>query len=442
MINKFLPDLFENLNSQNIKYCVWGNYEFLPVHLNGSDLDIVVKEKHKDIFKSILKKCIRKYNGRIISYFNTNHSEHFRILGINDSDSWGILIDVMYEQLYFYGNVYLSNYWIWNFTSKHKNIIVNHLGFSYLAGFLKELLHNGNIKDKYFLNSISEIQKNQKLYEHFIISSYGENFFNTLLFELKKPKKEINLNLLRKKLKNNVIKSKWVFLINFISKLKRLFNQPGFTIAFLGVDGSGKSTIIEYIKPTLNNAFHKAVYYEHMRPNKLPSIAYLFGKKENFNNPVNKPHEGKASGFVGSLFRLLYYLLDYTIGFYLKIWPKIATRSCVWIFDRYYYDFLIDPLRSRIKIHKWIIKLGQLIIPEPDLILCLGTNANSIHKRKPELTLNEIERQVLELKIFCETHQKAVWIDTGKDIAISSEFALDLIIKMMSKRFEKVYINK
>ena len=181
--------------------------------------------------------------------------------------------------------------------------------------------------------------------------------------------------------------------------------------------------------------FENGVKYEHMRPNKLPSIARLFGKKETFNGPVSNPHSSSTSGFIGSLVRWLYYLVDYTFGFYLKIWPIKSTKTCVWIFDRYYYDYLIDPKRARIKLPTWILKLGQFLIPEPDLILCLGTDAQLIHNRKPELTLQEVERQVDNLKKFSKSHNRAVWIDTGKDVDTSSKDTMEAIINMMSKRF-------
>ena len=86
------------------------------------------------------------------------------------------------------------------------------------------------------------------------------------------------------------------------------------------------------------------------------------------------------------------------IWFLFKSLAKKAIRCCVWMFDRYYYDYLIDPKRGKIKLPRWLLKLGQFFIPEPDMILCLGTNAESIHRRKPELTLIEVERQVVELK--------------------------------------------
>ena len=201
------------------------------------------------------------------------------------------------------------------------------------------------------------------------------------------------------------------------------------------------STIINKISPILNQAFHKSIFYEHMRPNKLPSLAKLFGKKEEFNTPVTNPHASSPSGLLGSLLRWLYYTVDYTYGFYSKVLPKKAIRCCVWMFDRYYYDYLIDPKRGKIKLPRWLLKLGQFFIPEPDMILCLGTNAESIHRRKPELTLIEVERQVVELKKFCDSHKRAVWIDTGEDIKTSSNDALNKIISMMSKRFKSTNIS-
>ncbi len=443
MNNNFLPYFFEALNSQSIQYCVWGNYEGLPTSLNGSDLDILVKESNKINFKSILNDSLKIFNGKIVSYFYTQHSEHYRIAGIYEGKSWGIMIDVIYEEFYYKGKVYIPADWIWDFTTKHNDITVNDLGFSYLAGFLKELLHNGVVKDKYFLNSIAEIKKKPQKYKLFFISVYGESFFKLLVSEFKKQKIYISLSILRQKGKKNIGASKFFIFTNNFRKLKRLLcSSPGFTIAFLGTDGSGKSTIIEKIKPPLNDAFHNAVYYEHMRPNRYPSIARLMGKKEEFSGPVTNPHGSEPSGFLGSLVRWSYYMLDYTFGFYLKVWPKKAIRSCVWIFDRYYYDYLIDPKRGRINLPQWILKLGQFIIPEPDIIICLGADAQTIHNRKPELTLKEVERQVAELKRFCNSHKRVVWIDTGNSIEKSSTDALEAIIKVMAKRFEWVKLTE
>lgn len=441
-LNEILSYFFKSLNDKNIKYCVWGNYTFLPESLNGSDLDIVIHGKNKIEFKNCFDKFINQFNGKVVSFFKTHNTVHYRIIGIYNNSPWGIMIDVIFDEFYYKDKIYFPSKWVWSIRKNHNGIIVNDIGFSYLAGFLKELLHKGFIKDRYLINVIAELKTNSFRYEIFLNEVYGIDFTKILLKEFEKKVELINIKLLRKLALKSLKSNEIAFNTKGFQKYKRIIRQPGFTIAFLGTDGSGKSTIIENIKPPLIDGFHNAIYYEHMRPNKLPSIARLLGSKEEFNSPVTNPHGSKTSGFLGSLFRWSYYMLDYTFGFYLKIWPKKAIRSCVWIFDRYYYDYLIDPKRARIKLPQWIIKFGQLLIPEPDLIICLGTDAQVIHERKPELTLEEVERQVCALKKFCESHKRAVWIDTGKDIDTSTSDAIEAIINMMAKRFEALNLSK
>jgi hypothetical protein len=221
-----------------------------------------------------------------------------------------------------------------------------------------------------------------------------------------------------------------------VFKLKRIFKKTGYAIAFMGTDGSGKSTIIQKIIPVLNEAFHNGIYYEHLRPNYIPSLAVLLGKKKREGAAVvnNNPHGNQPSGFLGSLFRLNYYLLDYTIGYMVKIFLKKSVKSCVWIFDRYYYDYYIDPKRNCISLPPWIVKFYGYIVPSPDLIICLGTDANVIRNRKPELPLSEIKRQVLALKVFAQKEKKAIWIDSGCSEDETVCMTMDAICKMMEKR--------
>jgi thymidylate kinase len=436
----FLTDFFENLNLGEIKYCVLRNYQSLPFSCDGSDLDILINKKDSSVFFNLIKEIADNHNGKIISIIDSSICPRLCVLG-NKEGGWGIMIDLHYDLISYRGYTIFSNKNVWSNTFKYNGQIaaLNKIADG-LVGLFKELLNNGSCDEKYF--------------NDFKNSSIDKVFLNEVFQDIQKPELiPILLDIKNQSYSKNEIKRLVKVLNRYFprkrkeslkkySKFSRLFKQPGFAIAFLGADGSGKSTIIERIKPALNDAFHNAVYYEHMRPNKLPSIARLMGNKEEFNGPVSNPHGSSSSGFFGSLLRWSYYMLDYTFGFYLKIWPKKAIRSCVWIFDRYYYDYLIDPKRGRIKLHRWILKVGQFIVPQPDLILCLGADAASIHKRKPELTLKEVERQVLELRTFCDSHKNAVWIDTGKSIDESSNDTLDTIIVMMAQRFESFKLKE
>lgn len=434
----FLPQFFNTLNNKNIQYCVLRNYQSLPESTGGSDLDILINKKDVEKFIAIMSEISNNYRGNIVSIISSDICPRICVLG-NEGTGWGIMIDLHYDEISYRGYTILSNKNVWKNTFQYNTIFALNKKADALIGLFKELLNNKTCKEKY--------------YNDFKNLALDEDFLNEVFHPIQKPEiipilfQSKNISYSKNEL-NRLVKAldisfpkKRINSIKNISKFTRLFKQPGYTISFLGTDGSGKSTIIENIKPALNYAFHNAVYYEHMRPNKFPSIARLMGNKEEFTGPVSNPHGSSTSSFFGSLMRWWYYMLDYTFGFYLKIWPKKAIRSCVWIFDRYYYDNLIDPKRGRINLPRWILKLGQYIIPEPDIILCLGADATTIHLRKPELPLKEVERQVKELKRFCSSHKRATWVDTGKSIDESSNDAMKIIIEVMAKRFESVKLT-
>jgi len=438
--NNFLPQFFDELKSQNLQYSVLRNYQYLPNSTGGSDLDMLINKADAGKFLEILKNISKKTNGAIISVISSEICPRICLAGSYNS-GWGVMIDLHYEEITYRGYTILSNNIIWKNTYTLDNgVSVLGQKADALVGLFKELLNNGTCQQKYY-----DDFKKLSTEESFLKSVFGdigkEDIISPLLHCQQNTYSDNEIHRLNTAL-NKEFPRKSLSLKSKAEKFERFSKQPGYSIAFLGTDGSGKSTIIEKITPTLNDAFHNAVYYEHMRPNRFPSIARLMGKKEEFSGPVTNPHGSEPSGFLGSLLRWFYYMLDYTFGFYLKVWPKKAIRSCVWIFDRYYYDYLIDPKRGRINLPQWILKLGQFIIPEPDIILCLGADAETIHNRKPELTLVEVERQVAELKRFCSSHKRAVWIDTAKSIEQSSTDAMETIIKVMAKRFESVKLNE
>jgi len=218
-------------------------------------------------------------------------------------------------------------------------------------------------------------------------------------------------------------------------RLGRLLRPPGFVLAVLGTDGSGKSTIIRGVGPVMEASLHKKPVYEHLRPNLLPSIARLLGRPRRVG-PVTDPHASEVSGVWGSLARLVYYSIDYVLGYWLKVHPAKVKRQNIIVFDRYYYDYLIDPHRSRIRLPGWVIRAVGTIIPRPDLILCLGAAACTIHARKPELPLEEVRRQVEALRQFCDRNKRAVWIDTGCSVQESVNEAIEAITSRMAARYE------
>jgi len=196
--------------------------------------------------------------------------------------------------------------------------------------------------------------------------------------------------------------------------------KRGITIAFVGTDGSGKSTVIKHITPWLESINANGVHYEHLRPNWLPPLGAVAGKSSNEDSgPVVDPHGQKPSCFLVSLVRLGYYSLDYCVGYWRKIIPLCRKDGQVCLFDRYFYDIEIDSRRMRIALPAWILRVVLKLLPEPDIVLCLGTDPNLIYERKPETSLEEVTRQLTHLKSLCKNNKRAVWVDTGDSIETS-----------------------
>jgi len=196
--------------------------------------------------------------------------------------------------------------------------------------------------------------------------------------------------------------------------------KRGITIAFVGTDGSGKSTVIEHITPWLESINTNGVHYEHLRPNLLPPLGAATGKSYNKDSgPVLDPHGQKPSGVLGSLVRVMYYSIDYCVGYWRKIIPLCRKDGQICLFDRYFYDIEVDPRRMRIALPTGILRGVFKLLPKPDLVLCLGADPNVIYERKPETSLEEVTRQVTYLKTLCKKNKRAVWVDTGESIEAS-----------------------
>lgn len=437
MENKFLTDFFSLLKLEKINYCVLRNYEGLPNSLNGSDLDILVSKTDLVMFYNILNNILELNNGKVIVKYG-ELTPRICVAGVINNQYYGIQFDIHENILpYQTSNMFPVDFLL-SRTNNYNDILVANDDDANLIAFLKEILYNSNCKEKYFLEAKKSWHKNQDLYEDLLLPVYNENFISLLSSTLSSDFQNTNISDLSNYARALLTKGISVKTRNLKSKIARFyrfFNPPGFTIAIMGTDGAGKTTIIEKIKEPLNEAVHNSLFYEHMRPNLIPNIAQLFGKKKQ-EGPVINPHSSKASGVLGSLFRLFYYSFDYIFGYLIKVYPMMVKKSAIWIFDRYYYDYMIDQKRARINLPKWVINSMNIIIPSPDLILCFGAKPEIIFDRKPELPLKEVTKQVNKLKQFCINNNKAVWIDTEKSIEDTVEETFETIVNKMSDRYE------
>lgn len=201
---------------------------------------------------------------------------------------------------------------------------------------------------------------------------------------------------LKKTLKNKRINKRLSLISNTIhygiDTLKSSIGPRGFIVTFSGVDGAGKSTLIEITKQRIDKQLRKPVVVLRHRPSLLPIIsAWTLGKAAAEQKAASTlPRQGKNSSTLSSIARFIYYYTDYVFGqFY--VYAKYVLRGKVVIYDRYYFDFINDSKRSNINLPKWVSTLGYKLIMKPDVNFFLYADAKTILARKQELNAATIE---------------------------------------------------
>lgn len=182
---------------------------------------------------------------------------------------------------------------------------------------------------------------------------------------------------------------------------KKSFSQRGLIITFSGVDGAGKSTIIEQVRYQIEKKLRRDVVVIRHRPSLLPILsAFTYGKEKAEQRAASTlPRQGQNKSTISSLLRFAYYYSDYLFGqFY--VWMKYVARGKVVLYDRYYFDFINDSVRSNIRLPKGVSKAGYIFLMQPDLNFFLYADAATILSRKKELdeqAITHLTKEYLEL---------------------------------------------
>lgn len=183
-----------------------------------------------------------------------------------------------------------------------------------------------------------------------------------------------------------------------IDRVRRLISPSGLFLVLIGPDGVGKSTVAGLTTSLLQSSHLAKHMHLGFRPQILPTkLALQFWKENTEALASNQPTAKMAE--TPSVIRLIYYTLDYLLGYYLKIWP-VLRRGGFFVGERYFYDYLVILPRKVAGAPPWLVRMVFPLIPKPDVLVFLHDDPKVIHKRKHELEYEEIERQLKAFDII------------------------------------------
>lgn len=212
----------------------------------------------------------------------------------------------------------------------------------------------------------------------------------------------------------------------------RLREPTGLRIAFLGPDGSGKSTIITAVTKQLSQSFRK-VEYRHLRPGRLP--------KESSYDPVTKPHAKPVRSKIGSHLKLLYFWSQYMAGSLLWLYPRHVCSTLV-IFDRYFHDLLADPVRYRYSGSLNLARQLGRTLTQPDLVFILDAPAEVLQSRKQEVSLAESARQREAYQSLSTEFNNAHIINTNQPVEqVINDVLLQVLNFLETRTHQRLHLT-
>jgi thymidylate kinase len=228
--------------------------------------------------------------------------------------------------------------------------------------------------------------------KYLLTQNYLKNTTSSFDIMLQNSPKEV-LNFIKKEKPNTSFHYIKNTMNYFMDTLKNSLNNKGFVITFSGVDGAGKSTVIENIAVRVEKQLRKKVVVLRHRPSVLPILSvWTKGKEKAHQDAIESlPRQGKNNSLLSSLFRFSYYYTDYILGQFV-VYFKHIFRGHVVIYDRYYFDFINDSKRSNIELPKKLTVFCYRFLLKPKFNFFLFADADIILKRKQELSKITIEK--------------------------------------------------
>jgi thymidylate kinase len=210
--------------------------------------------------------------------------------------------------------------------------------------------------------------------------------------------------------------------------LRRIVQPTGCWIAFMGPDGSGKSLVLNAVGHEFAPSF-RTIRHFHMRPR-------LIGRRATNQGPVTDPHGQPPRGALASIAKVVDLWLDYILGYLFRILPGLVRTELV-LFDRCFYDLLVDSRRIRYGGPPWLLRTAARMAPGPDLVILLDAPPEVLRARKQEVSPSEVARQRAAYVELARSLRSAVVVNAAQPAEDVIHDAVAAIMDHLSRRTKK-----
>ncbi len=426
-----LQAVFKVLTERKIPWLVLRNHQGLPWTNTSKDVDIGIEQHRFHETENIIYRVMKEHGfdrkettvfqwGRCTSYF-----------GVIDGDAISIKIDLMDGFSWRTAGLFDAARLIKRAVPHGDFLIPDPIDDATIM-WLKPLMTGGFVKQTYVPGIVAGVSADPARFRSNLDRLFGKHFAENVWQHLKfgdfealtTHHKRLSWNAWSREVSARPLQSlKNAFSYVFWELLRRVRRPRATILAVLGPDGVGKTTFINTLQgrlATLQAKEPETIEVSHFRPYLLPNLNQLLTGKTETVVDFNDPHSAPPAAMLSSFLRIGYYSLDYILGYWLKLRRRLISGRTI-VFDRYFYDFIVDPRRSRLSLPSWAPKFILFFIPKPDLIFVLDASSAEIYRRKQELQRDEIERQL-------KAYRKLIDKDPSRFVRINASTTPDEMV--------------
>ena len=436
----YLNVIFQTLNDSGLEYCIQNGYEDMPYSF-PTDIDIFYRNASEKQLDVIVSKAAENANLHIVQKVAMGYYHFvYWLTPPLPEPSFQLELDFQSEL----SLRSMPHYYIPNELMDRKRPLRNF----YIPSPFDEIIYTilrrtvkQNFEEKHLATIKRAFASEPHKIEKRICDSFDGDMASHVLefirsnsadsFKLHYPTFNRYVHS-QSKLNNTLRKRVSQYWYNISRMLPLRFLYPaGMDIVLLSPDGGGKTTILNALKEYGVTSF-SGVERKYVRPGLFQNIGQYKpnAKPEMADNP--NPHGREPDGLVKSWIRFLIYLVDFTVGYYLKVVPLKWKRKLV-IFDRYYYDYFVDMYRYHYSLPKWVPQFFSVIIPKPKITFILYAQPEILYYRKRELTLEETTRQCVAFTDVAKKGKSAVLIDVDRPI---DDIVKEIVSHIINRRVE------